>query len=397
VHDLAIKEGDLVAATHGRSFWILDDISPLRQLSAASVAAEAHLFAPRDAYRVDWGGSGGSDAHPAGKNPPSGVMIYYSVKNAHQEVGLDILDSAGRVIRSFSSRQDSLTAVDSLHADSLKRARTDSLKRAGVADSVKIDSILGTLPGGDQKEEDKPWPHRPPADPRVSNKAGLNLFVWDMHWPDARAFWGMSDIATGGPLALPGRYRVRLHVGSTTETAAFRLRQDPRSKVTLAELREQFAFLKQVRDTVNAVTTAIIRLRNVRSQLEDRLHALPATAGGEGGAHAAAQGLIDKLDALEDTLYQVRLQADEDGLVYPSRPVERLSTLAWVAGGTDARPTAAARAIFALFAPDLQRGLTALQGVLSRDLPAVNAALRAAGQTAATAGDAELRPPKARG
>jgi hypothetical protein len=124
---------------------------------------------------------------------------------------------------------------------------------------------------------------------------------------------------------------------------------------------------------------------------------LTATAAGENDARTAVQTLVDKLNALEDTLYQVRLQADEDGLVYPSRPVERLSTLAYVAGGADARPTAAARAVFALFAPDLQRGLTALQAVLSRDLPAVNAALRSAGQTAATAGDTELRPPKARG
>src|SRR2546422_897531 len=161
VHDLVIKEGDLVAATHGRSFWILDDISPLRQLARAIPKAAAYLFKPRDAYRVDWGGgffAGGTDAHPIGKNPPTGAMIYYWLKDKGREVRLDVLDATGRVVRSFTSKQDSLTAADSLRADIVKRARTDSLKQAGVTDSVKIDSIVSdTL-----KDRDKPWPRRPP-------------------------------------------------------------------------------------------------------------------------------------------------------------------------------------------------------------------------------------------
>src|SRR2546422_2455804 len=127
IHDLVIKEGDLVAATHGRSFWILDDISPLRQLSRATPKAPAYLFKPRDAYRVDWGGGffgGGTDAHPVGKNPPSGAMIYYWLKDKDRDVKLDILDAAGRVIQTFTSKQDSITAADSLRADGVKRART---------------------------------------------------------------------------------------------------------------------------------------------------------------------------------------------------------------------------------------------------------------------------------
>src|SRR5207253_11488844 len=111
VHDLAIKEGDLIAATHGRSFWILDDIAPLRQFARATPREAMHLFKPSDAYRVDWGGGfqlPGNDAHPVGKNPPSGPMVYYSLKDKHRHVTTDILDARGRLIRSFSSRQDSL-------------------------------------------------------------------------------------------------------------------------------------------------------------------------------------------------------------------------------------------------------------------------------------------------
>ncbi len=175
MHDLAIKEGDLIAATHGRSFWILDDISPLRQLADSVLAGDTHLYRPRDAYRVDWGGGfgfGENAAHPVGKNPPSGAVVYYWLKTGGAEVTLDVLDSAGQVIRAFTSAQDSATRADSLRADSAKRVRTDSLHRAGITDSVKVDSIVGdTL-----KDSDKAWPRRPSSPPRVPAKAGLNLF-----------------------------------------------------------------------------------------------------------------------------------------------------------------------------------------------------------------------------
>src|SRR5439155_528551 len=99
-HDLVIKEGDLVVATHGRSFWILDDISPLRELVRATPREAAHLFKPRDAYRVDWSGGFSfppNEAHPVGKNPPNGAMIYYWLKDKAHRVTLDILDAAGGV------------------------------------------------------------------------------------------------------------------------------------------------------------------------------------------------------------------------------------------------------------------------------------------------------------
>jgi len=389
VHDLAIKEGDLIAATHGRSFWILDDISPLRQLTPRTPGEAAHLLKPRDAYRVDWSGGfsvPANDAHPVGKNPPTGAMIYYWLKDKDQDITLAVLDARGRVIRSFSSKPDSLTAADSVKVDALKRARTDSLKKAGVTDSTKIDSILGTLFADTLKDEDKPWPHRPPAEPRVPNKAGLNMFAWNMKYPSARAFWGMNGVATDGPVALPGGYRVRVTVGGKSYAQSFALKVDPRSKVTAADLRAQFAFLQQVRDTVNAGTTAIITIRNVRAQLQDGAQQAPAAAG-------AARGLIEKLNRIEDGLYQVRSQADEDALVYPPGPLERLSGLIFAAGGADGHPAAQMYDVFREFAPQIQTQLVALRQTLDRDLPAVNAALKSAGAGAVVPRVAELRPP----
>ena len=389
VHDLALKEGDLVAATHGRSFWILDDISPLRQLSRAVPREAAHLFKPREAYRVDWSGGffgAGTDAHPVGKNPPNGAMIYYWLKEKSRPVTLDILDGAGRLIRSFTSKQDSLEVRDSVRTDSLRRVRTDSLKSAGISDSVKIDSIFAadTL-----KDEDKPWPRRPPAEPRVPNKAGLNMFAWNLRYPGPRAFWGMTNVVTDGPMALPGAYRARLTVGGKSYVQSFALKPDPRSKATPADLRAQFAFLKQVRDTVNAVTTAVITIRNVRTQLEDRMAQAPPPA-----AVASARALADRLGAIGQALYQVRSQADEDALVYPPMAAERISTLSFVAGSPDARPTAQSYDVFRMFAPEIDKELVALHETLARDLPAVNAALKAANVAAVVPRAAELRPPE---
>ena len=385
VHDLALKDGDLIAATHGRSFWILDDITPLEHLAPSVVAADAHLFPVRDAYRVDWGSGDAAGAHPVGANPASGAVIYYSLKTVGQEVALTVLDSAGRVIRHFTSRQDSLSAVDSVRLAGTLKARRDSLMKAGL-DSMRADSIIGDT----TKDGDKPWPHRPPAPPRVGDKAGLNMFAWNLRYPGPEQFWGMSDIGTDGPVALPGRYRVRLEAGGRTFEQPFRLRVDPRSRVAAAGLREQFTFLERIRDTVNAVTTTVIRLRNARSQLEDRAQALAAGSAVRGQVEA----LAGKLAALEDSLYQVRLQADEDALVYPSRPIERISALGFVVGGGDARPNAPTYEVFRLFAPDVQRGLLAAQAALDADLKSVNAALTAAGRQPVTPGSVELRAPR---
>src|SRR5690348_683532 len=121
---------------------------PLRQLARDIPRAAAHLFKPRDAYRVDCSGGfqlPANEAHPVGKNPPTGAMIYYWLKDKDRNVTLDILDARGRLIRSFSSKQDSITRADSLKVDALKKARTDSLKQAGITDSTKVDSILGVL------------------------------------------------------------------------------------------------------------------------------------------------------------------------------------------------------------------------------------------------------------
>ena len=151
IHDLAVKEGDLIAATHGRSFWILDDLSALRQLNPEITRTPAHLFKPRKVYRASFGGGGGNGAaggRPTGANPPSGAVIDYWLAQPRQVVTLDFLDTQGKVIRSFTSQQDPTVAADSIRADSVRAARNDSLRRAGATPRVRRRGTRTMLVGG---------------------------------------------------------------------------------------------------------------------------------------------------------------------------------------------------------------------------------------------------------
>src|SRR5439155_5143335 len=183
VHDLVFKNGDVILATHGRSFWVMDNITSLRQLSDAVVTADAHLFRPRDAYRVSWGGGFGGRAqaqagqvpvNPVALNPPSGTAIQYWLKTANQDVTIRILDSAGSVIRSFSSKQDSMQVADSLARETRRRSREDSLRAAGVAPDSIQKLMRQTTDAPAPGPEDFDSGFRPQSLPPAPNQRGVN-------------------------------------------------------------------------------------------------------------------------------------------------------------------------------------------------------------------------------
>ena len=400
VHDLAIAEGDLIAATHGRSFWVLDDLSPLRQLTPAVVAMPAHLFAPRAAYRVSWGGGRAPAATPVGKNPPSGATVSYWLARANQDVTLDFLDAQGRVIRSFTSRQDSATAADSVSKAAKAQARRDSLTKAGVsADSLKKLEAKSEGPGegsgsgGDDEEE---GPRRAPRPPRVANKAGLNSFTWDLRYPDASSFDDMILWAGGtrGPVAPPGTYAVRLTANGVTETQSLVLRKDPRSEATEGDLREQFAFLIKIRDKVSEANDAVKTIRNVRAQLADRASSLEGR-GSAGVAPLARLKLLstvldERLSKVEGEIYQVKNQSSQDPLNYPIKLNNRISALAGVVAGTEARPTDQSYSVFNTLAMKLDVQTIAMQSTLKELLPQVNSVLSRAGLPVIVPSTAEI-------
>jgi photosystem II stability/assembly factor-like uncharacterized protein len=231
VHDLVIKDNDLVVATHGRAFWILDDISPLRQLTPEVQSASAHLFVPSTAMRIRASTHGDTPLppeEPAGENPPPGAIFYYYLKSPAQgEVKLEVLDAKGNVVRSYSSK-------------------------------------------------DQPFhPPTPPAFPMywfkpeapLSTAAGMHRFVWDVRYsapPVAQPGYSMFTVAGGdvprepaGLQALPGGYQVRLTVDGRTYTQPFKLTMDPRVKVTAQDLEKQFALELKLAQTLRQANQAV--------------------------------------------------------------------------------------------------------------------------------------------
>ena len=312
-----------MAATHGRSFWVLDDLTPLHQLTQEVLQSPAHVFKPRPAYRTpapfDLGppapgknyqvGLGVSATFQdmtkpsgetvrmfldAGRNPPDGVVVNYHLKEKPEgEVTLAFLDRDGLEIRNFSSR-----------------------------------------PADDQKSTDGR------TEPRVWAEKGMNRFIWNMRYPDAREVPGdgSTERSLTGPLAPPGTYQVRLRVRGESYTQSFEVRKDPRVAATQGDLEAQFALLTRIRDRLSETHDAINELRSVRRQVDEWV----SRADGHSSVEAvsdAASGVKAKLDAIEEQLIQTRSASGLDRLNFHSRLNAKLADLTSVVATADAVPT----------------------------------------------------------
>ncbi|HTT19302.1 MAG TPA: hypothetical protein VMG82_10170 [Candidatus Sulfotelmatobacter sp.] len=305
IHDLVVKNNDLVVATHGRAFWILDDVSPLRQYTDEIAAKDSFLYKPATAYRIQAGVAG--ERHPSkrtGQNPPAGAVIYYFLKDAPKkdvEAKIEILDSSGKVIRTYSS--------------------------------TEYEPLEEPLDPDDKKPEKELKP-----------EAGLNRFVWDLRYEEAHRVPGyyLWEYGSGarGPVAVPGRYQVRLMVGGQSQTADFDLQLDPRVKVSQADLEAQFNLLIQTRDELSRVYDAVNQIQDVRAQLAGLKRRLPENASAK-NIIAAADDLEKKLVAVRDGILNLDISANEDSLAYPPQLDAKLAFLAMDAGSADTAPTEA--------------------------------------------------------
>ncbi len=319
VTDLVVHGDDLVVATQGRSFWILDDITPLRALSQELLDEPAKLLAPRITHRVSW------DA----------VRVHYYLRDEPQgEVKLAFYDDEGRLIREFTSRKKDE-----------KREESDSF------------AFFFGAGGGDTALE--------------PNK-GMNLFRWNMRYPDAEELpgaimWGGS---TRGPLAPPGSYTVKLTVDGQTFEQPFEIRKDPRVDTTQEQFEEQFALLIDIRDRLSQTHRAIKQLRSVREQVEQAAKRVEQAGDGE-SVRSLADEIRKKLDAIEEQLVQKRIKAPQDPLNYPIRLNNKIAALASVVEG-DYPVTEQARAVFEDLSRRLDAQLTRLNRVLEEDVPRFN-------------------------
>lgn len=321
VYDLVIKDDDLLAATHGRSFWILDDLTHIRQLTSDLSDMPFQLFKPRRAYRfgsplgsrkpasgknyqlslggmVTYTEKRGPDGEvvrkflDAGENPPDGVITtYYLQEEPRQEVTLTYLDADENVIKVFSS------------------ARPEG------ADSA-------------------------PTEPVIPARAGVNRFQWNMRYPDAVKVPGDKSLegAGSGPVAVPGAYYVVLTVdGKSSEAIQFDIEKDPRVDATQEDLQAQFDLLIQIRDRLSETNRAINTLRNVRDQTEEWVRRSRGSAAAD-SISGSAETIADKLEQIEHPLIQVDYRGARERLHLPVKLNRKLAELMTVVASADFAP-----------------------------------------------------------
>lgn len=383
VHDLTIKDNDVIVATHGRSFWVMDDISPLRQVTTQVAAKDAHLFKPVDAYRTQWSGGfggGGGGGSAVGANPPSGAVIYYTLKSPNQKVNLVFSDAAGKVIQTFTSEQDPEAAADSVRLEQIKAQRVDSLVGTGIAKDSATRAVNAALQSPQAQNQALGIEFPRPRPPRVPNKAGLNQFAWNLRYPDAVSFENLIMWAAGttGPVAPPGTYNVRLTVNDgPAQTATFRVRKDPRSSSTDADILAQFNLLIAIRDKTTEANNAVRTVRNMRAQVDDRTNRLPADKKQE--FTGIATGMMSTLSEAEQEAYQVKNESNQDPLNFPIKLNNEIAGVASYVSQGEYRPTKQAYEVFDMLSKELDVHLKAIQSTLASELPKLNAILRAAG------------------
>ena len=321
VHGIAVKGDDLVIGTHGRSFYIMDNISVLRQITPETANNPVVLFKPPDATR----------------SVSRGVSIDYFLKAPADKLTIELLDSEGRTIRTFTGTPPAPDATNSTRAA-----------------------------GEDAGEEG----FRPPP-ARVEVKEGMNRFTWDMRYPPARDFPGLIMWAgtTRGPQAPPGRYTVKLSApDGLTKTAEFTIKRNESVKtLTDADLQAQFKLARQINDKVSAANEAVVRIRSLKDQIAARL-----AKTSDAKIKSAGNALVEKLTAVEGEIYQYRNRSSQDPLNYPIRLNNKLAALQGLVEFGDSKPTDQSYVVFKDLSERLDKQLAQLDSIARTELAALN-------------------------
>ncbi|PYR56715.1 MAG: glycosyl hydrolase, partial [Acidobacteria bacterium] len=350
VSDIAVEANDIAIATHGRGFYILDNIAAIRQAGpAVTSTSDFYLFAPGDAIRST-----------------GGATITYLLKKPAQNLALDILDSKGELVRSIPGAAPG--------AGRGGRGRGAGREGAPPAETTATQGRAAAAAeaggaGAETAQEEGGGGRGRGGNPTASLAAGLNRFTWDLQYPPATMFpdmviWGAS---TNGPTALPGAYQVRLTVDGRSQTQPLTIRRHPLHGVSDADLREQFDLAVQIRDKVSEANNAVIQIRKVKQGVADRL-----AKSSDSDLKAAAGRLTKNLSTVEEDVYQVRNQSGQDPLNFPIKTNNRLASLLRVVTAGEGKPIGNAVPIFNDLKAELKAEMDRLQQVLQSDLPTFN-------------------------
>ncbi len=275
ITDLAIKNNNLIAATQGRSFWMIDDLTPIHQLTNSIIKEDVILFKPQDSYAMS--GGNGKTSKTAGTNHPGGVAINYFIKEKGDKelVSLKIYDINNVLIKTFS-----------------------------------------TEPNKDKKEAE------------LTLENGNNIFYWDMMYPGAEKVKGMILwwASLNGPMALPGNYKVTLTIGETSKSQNFTILKNPISETTLADATAQFNFINDINTKVTEIHKALKNVKKVR----DQINSLKKSMKGKEEHKSLldyATALLKEMTTIEEILYQTKSKSNQDPLNFPIRLNNKLAHL----------------------------------------------------------------------
>jgi hypothetical protein len=322
ITDMTIKDNKLIAATQGRSIWMIDDLGPIRQMDKAIARADMHLFTPADTYRME--GRQSQNPGNAGMNHPNGVMTYFYFKEDPDTtvVTLSYHDSEGTLIREFSTTAE--------------------------------------------EKKDK-----------LSVEQGANYFNWDMLYPEGEKFekmilWWAS---LAGPKAVPGQYTVKLSLGDKTMEKTFNILNDPRSESTDADMQAQFIFVKEVTDKVSEAHKAIKEIKGVRKQLNHYRERLEGQDSYE-DIIKLANDIDSTMTIVEEELYQTKNRSRQDPLNFPIRLTNKLAHLNSLMRAGNEAPTAQAVAVKEELTTLIDEQLKTFKTILDNDIPKFNEMMR---------------------
>lgn len=332
IHDLEVHGDELIAATHGRSFWVLDDLSYLRQLGEGRSYESKILFATQPAIRFD-GGMPAFKAPGYGENPPNGPMINFYLNDMPDSLTLSILDSAGSLVKSFKGETN--------------KAKPEEGKEA-----------MGPFRRGEQNS--------------VKVEKGANRFVWNMRYPDPHKIkgaivWG----STSGALAPPGKYYAELKFDGKTYKEPFEIVKDPRVSATQENFQKQFQLSSQITGKMSEITDAVNKIHEIDGQLEGQMGRVKGTSFAA-SVDSAAKKISARLKSIEGRLYQYRSHALEDPLNFPLETYEKLGSLLGGVERADAAPTVQDGEVYAELASKADSEISKLNGVVETDVANFN-------------------------
>ncbi|MEQ8575267.1 MAG: glycosyl hydrolase [Fulvivirga sp.] len=319
ITDLTIKNDNLIAATQGRSFWLIDDLTPLHQLSDQVKSSNSFLFKPMDSYRM----SGGNYSNPKteGENHPGGVMVHFYLKDTANvdTVRMTFMEEGGKSIRTFSN-----------------------------------------------------FPDKESKEGKLDFKSGMNRFVWDMRYTGAEGFDGMILwwASLNGPKAVPGNYKVKLEVNGKAQEQPFAILKDPRSSSSVTDLKAQFDFLNEVIEKLSETNLSIKKIRTAREQI--KLVTSKMDGDEFKDIKAKSEEILKSMKVIEEALYQTKNRSGQDPLNFPIRLNNKLGHLNSLQAMGDYKPTDQAVAFKKEITAEIDKELNKLKVIFETEIPAFN-------------------------